>query len=293
MSYGRRSFGLGSFFIEKISFPKHPFGKNTVFLIQNMHNTVTKLNTQYTIILGAEGELGRAMAREVARKKCNLILVSTTSIDLQRFAIGLQLKEEVQVEAIKIDLGDQEAIQALTTRLREKYEIRRRKEGIELPEELAKEDFLTRFRGAALITWSLLPQMRNLPASYIQHIIPFPFKKEHFNAPLQQSVSKMYAFTKELDDELKHTGVSVSMVHPAPIKNIMEKIELTGRIFEEEILTLLPSIIAMKAVNGMLRGDRLIIPGFWNKVQFFMNRQATKWFRASEESIESSLQPSL
>ncbi len=102
----------------------HLLGKKAVYIIQHMDNTVTKLNTQYTIILGAEGELGRAMAREVARKKCNLILVSTTSIDLQRFAIGLQLKEEVQVEAIKLDLGNQEEIQALTDRLREKYEIR-------------------------------------------------------------------------------------------------------------------------------------------------------------------------
>jgi len=280
----------------------HLLGKKAVYIIQHMDNTVTKLNTQYTIILGAEGELGRAMAHEVARKKCNLILVSTTSIDLQRFAIGLQLKEEVQVEAIKLDLGDQEEIQALTDRLREKYEIRALINNITCDwsvaqnsgiTELAKEDFLTRFRGAALVTWSLLPQMRKLPASYIQHIIPFPFKKEHFSTPLQQSVSKMYAFTKELDDELKNTGVSVSMVHPAPIKNIMEKIELTGRVFEEEILTLMPAMIAMKAVNGMLRGDRLIIPGFWNKVQFFLNRHATTWFRASEESMESSLQPSL
>lgn len=267
-----------------------------------MLKTVSKLNSQYTIILGAEGELGRAMAREVARKGCNLILVSTTSIDLQRFAIGLQLKEEVQVEAIKQDMGNQEAIQALTTRLRNKYEIRALINNITCDwslaqnrciSELAKDDFLTRFRGAALVTWNLLPQMRTHPASYIQHIIPFPFKKEHFSVPLQQSVSKMYAFTKELEDELKDSGVSVSMVHPAPIKNVMETMEFTGRIFEEEILTLMPSIIAMKAVKGMLRGDRLIIPGFWNKVQFFLNRQANNWFRASEESIESSLQPSL
>jgi short-subunit dehydrogenase len=266
-----------------------------------MHNTTQKLNTQYTIILGAEGELGKALAREVARKGCNLILVSTTSIDLQRFAIGLQLKEEVQVEAIKLDLADQEAIQSLTTRIREKYEIRALINNITCDwsqannsciSELAKEDFLTRFRGAALVTWSLLPQMRKLPASYIQHIIPFPFKKEQFSTELQHSVSKMYAFSKELDDELKHSGVSVSMVHPAPIKNIMEKIEFTGRIFEEEILTLMPAIIAMKAVNGMLRGDRLIIPGFWNRVQFFLNRQANNWFRNVEENLESSLQPS-
>ncbi len=267
-----------------------------------MHNTVNKLNTQYTIILGAEGELGRAMAREVARKKCNLILVSTTSIDLQRFAIGLQLKEEVQVEALKLDLSDHEAIQSLTSRLRESYEIRAIINNITCDWsvaknrciiELAKDDFLTRFRGAALLTWNLLPQMRKLPASFVQHIIPFPFKKEHFSTPLQHSVSKMYAFTKELEDELKHTGVAVSMVHPAPIKNIMEKVEFTGRLFEEEILTLLPSMIAMKAVKGMLRGDRLIIPGFWNKIQFYLNRHATHWFRASEESMESSLQPSM
>ena len=267
-----------------------------------MQNTVPKLNTQYTIILGAEGELGKALAREVARKGCNLIIVSTSSIDLQRFAIGLQLKEEVQVEAIKLDLSDQDAIQAFTARLRKNYETRALINNITCDwsvahnlciSEVAKVDFLTRFRGAALVTWSLLPQMRKLPSSFIQHIIPFPFKKEHFSTSLQQSVSKMYAFTKELDDELKHSGVSVSMVHPAPIKNIMEKTELTGRIFEEELLTLLPSIIAMKAVNGMLRGDRLIIPGFWNKIQFFLNRQATKWFRASEESMGSSLQPSM
>jgi len=71
-----------------------------------MLNTEHKLNAQYTIILGAEGELGRAIAREIARKGCNLVLVSTTSIDLQRFAIGLQLKEDVQVDAVKLDLSN-------------------------------------------------------------------------------------------------------------------------------------------------------------------------------------------
>lgn len=267
-----------------------------------MFNTLSTLNSQYTIILGAEGELGRAMAREVARKGCNLILISTTAIDLQRFAIGLQLKEEVQVEAIKLDLSDQDKIQSFISKLRNNYEVRALINNITCDwsvsenkciSDLAKDDFLTRFRGAALVTWSLLPQMRKLPASYVQHIIPFPFKKEQFSTTLQHSVSKMYTFTKELDDELRHTGVSVSMVHPAPIKNIMEKMELTGRLFEEEILTLVPSIIAMKAVKGMLRGDRLIIPGFWNKILFYLNRHATQWFRASEEGMESSLQPSM
>ncbi len=103
----------------------------------------------------------------------------------------------------------------------------------------------------------------------------------------------MYAFAKELDEELKDTGVSVSMVHPAPIKSIMQKMENIGRIFEEDLQTLAPGFIAMKAVNGMLRGDHLIIPGLRNKIQFYLNRQATSWFRATEGSFDSGLQPSV
>ncbi|MEN8228444.1 MAG: SDR family NAD(P)-dependent oxidoreductase [Bacteroidota bacterium] len=266
-----------------------------------MLNTEEKLNAQYTIILGAEGELGRAMAREIAHKKCNLVLVSTTHIDLQRFAIGLQLKEDVQVDAIKLDMSDQEAIQAFTETIRDRYEVRALVNNITCDwsiaynkciSEFAREDFLTRFRGAALITWNLLPHMSRLSSSYIQHIIPFPFKKEQFSPDMQQSVSKMYAFARELDEELKHTPVSVSMVHPAPIKNIVPELELLDGI-TEEINALTPRLIAMKAVNGMLRGDRLIIPGFWNRIQFFLNRHATSWLRSAEESLGSSLQPSV
>ena len=260
------------------------------------------MNTPYTIILGAEGELGKALAREVARKGCNLIIISTTSFDLLRFAIGLQLKHDIQVNAIKLDLANQEEIHALTKRIRDQYEVRALINNItcdwssgenKCVAELDKDDFQTRFRGAALLTWSLLPQMRGLSSSFVQHIIPFPFRKEQFSTDLQHSVAKMYAFTKELEGVLKHTGVSVSMVHPAPIKNIMQKMENIGRIFEEDFQTLAPGFIAMKAVNGMLRGDRLIIPGLRNKIQFYLNRHATSWFRSVEESLDSGLQPSM
>ena len=260
------------------------------------------MNSQYTIILGAEGELGRAMAREVARKECNLILVSTTSIDLQRFAIGLQLKHDIQTIAVKLDLSNHEDIQSFTSSIRDQYEIRALINNItcdwSLSEnrcisELTREDFQTRLRGAALITRSLLPQMKAHPTSYIQHFIPFPFRKEQFSSELQQSVAKMYAFTRELEEELKHTGISVSKVHPAPIKNLIGQTEFPGRLFEEETRTMATSLIANKALKGMLRGDRLIIPGFRNKILFYLNRHSTSWFRSAEESFDQGLQPSL
>jgi short-subunit dehydrogenase len=259
------------------------------------------LNTDYTVILGAEGELGRALAREVARKGSNLVVVSTTSIDLQRFAIGLQLKEDVQVEAVKLNLGDKEAILRFTESVLKRFEVRALINNITCDwsiadnkciSEIAREDFITRFRGAALITMGLLPHMKKLSAAYIQHVIPFPFRKEQFSDEMQMSVSKMYAFAKELDEGLKDSGVSVSMVHPAPIRNLVSEFELLDGL-SEEINTLTPRLIAMKAVNGMLRGDRLIIPGFWNRIHFFLNRQATAWFRSAEGSFGSNLQPTV
>ena len=260
------------------------------------------MNSPYTIILGAEGELGRALAREVARKRCNLILVSTTAIDLQRFAIGLQLKHDIQVNAIKLDLSNQDEIHAFIKNTKDQYEIRALINNITCDwsrgenkciSELSKDDFQTRFRGSAMLTWSLLPQIKSLSSSFIQHIIPFPFRREQFNSDLQHSVAKMYAFTKELEEELKHSGVSVSMVHPAPIKSIVQQMENIGRIFEEDIQTLETSMIARNAINGMLKGDRLIIPGLRNRILFYLNRHATSWFRAVEESFDSGLQPSM
>ena len=255
------------------------------------------MDTNYTLILGAEGLLGKSLAREVARKKCNLILVSTTSLDLQRFAIELQLKEDVLVEAIKLDLANKESVLSFIESIRKGYEIRALINNItcdwSVPHnkcisEIAQEDFPTRFRGAALVTMGLLPDMKELSASYIQHIIPFPFKKDQFNTEMHLSVSKIYGFAKELEEELKDSGVSVSMVHPVPMKNLIQEFEVFDGL-AGEINSMATQLIATKAVNGMLRGDRLIIPGFRNKIRYYLSRQATSILRSSEASLGSFL----
>lgn len=257
-------------------------------------------NNGYTLILGAEGELGRALAREVARRGCNLVLVSTTNIDLQRFAIGLQLKEDVQVEARKVDLAAQENIHDLVDYLRSNFEIRAMINNVSCDwsvahqkciSEIAREDYLTRFRGAANITMGLLAQMKKLSVSYIQNVIPFPFRKDEYSEAMNASAGKMYSFAKELEEELKDSSISLSMLHPDPVLNPSPEFEVFGGL-SEEIRSITPRLVAIKAINGMLRGDRLIIPGFRNKVRYFISRQTQHWLRTSGEG-PGSLQPSL
>jgi len=266
-----------------------------------MNSPEMNADTQYTLILGAEGELGKALAREVARRGCNLIMVSTTNIDLQRFAIGLQLKEDVMVEALKVDLADQDTIHSFIEAMRSSYDIRAMINNVSCDwsvahnkciSEIAREDFLTRFRGAAQVTMGLLPQFKKLSVSYIQHVIPFPRHKEQFSDALQASVGKMYGFAKELEEELKHTVVYNSILHSNPVINVPSEYEVFDGL-SEEIRILTPRLVALKAIHGMLRGDRLIIPGFRNRVRYFLSRQAHTWLRSNEESLGSSLQPSI
>ena len=264
-----------------------------------MNRSGMNTDNAYTLILGSEGELGRALAREVARRGCNLVMVSTTNIDLQRFAIGLQLKEDVQVEAYKIDLAEQETIHDLVEHMRSRFQIRALINNVSCDwsvahkkciSEIACEDQLTRFRGAARVTMGLLPQMKKLSASYIQHVIPFPYRKAEISETLHASVGKMYGFAKELEEELKESSISLSMLHPNPVMNPSPEFEVFDGV-SEEIRSLTPRLVAIKAINGMLRGDRLIIPGFRNKVRYFLSRQAHSWLRSSEESL--GLQPSM
>lgn len=255
--------------------------------------------TPYTLILGAEGQLGKAMAREIARKGSNLILVSTTSVDLQRFAVRLQLKKDVLIEAVKLNLADREAIQHFTDTICTRYKIRALINNITCDwsvahnkyiSEIASNDFITRFRGAAQLTMGLIPHMKQHAASFIQHVIPFPFGKKALSPEMRYSVSRTYAFSRELERTLKETGISVSMVYPAPMGIMAPRFEISESTANASH-TLTPGIIATKAVSGMLRGDRLIIPGFRNRIRFFLKRVATSWLSAAEESVDKIPSP--
>jgi short-subunit dehydrogenase len=265
------------------------------------HSESMTADNQYTIILGAEGEMGRAMAREIARKGCHLLLVSTSKADLQRFAIGLQLKEEVTVDAVKLRLEERDEVLRFVERVKEQYEVRALINNItcdwsarndQCLNDMDREKFMARFQGMALIVTGLLPVLTRLSASYIQHIIPMPFRRDQLTPDLHYAIVKMVAYARGMEEELRNTPVSVSILHPAPIRTMIPRIseegELTG---QEHAMT--PATVAIKAVNGMLRGDRRIIPGFWNKVSYYLHGKATSWIRNSTVSFGSNLQPSV
>ncbi|MBN2697928.1 MAG: SDR family NAD(P)-dependent oxidoreductase [Bacteroidales bacterium] len=246
------------------------------------------MTNHYTVILGAEGKLGRALAREVAGRGCNLILISISKIDLQRFAIGLQLGKNVDVQAYKLNLGNRDDIMKLISDIKSHFKIRalinniicewsdEKKDCVCIPHEL---DYGKRFQSLAMITWLLLPELVRWPVAYIQNVVPVPYRTKESSPANSETISEMYAFSKELDEELKDTGVIVSVLHPTHVKTRQEFQLLDDPYVFNPMIAMVPRKIAEQAIRGMLAGERLIIPGFWNRLSFFLNRDTSFWFR--------------
>jgi len=73
------------------------------------------------------------------------------------------------------------------------------------------------------------------------------------------------------------------VLHPMPVRAVPE-----NPLYEDPynpMIAMIPRRIAEKAVNAMLAGDRLIIPGFRNKISFLLRRNRSIWFRLPPVSV--------
>lgn len=82
----------------------------------------------------------------------------------------------------------------------------------------------------------------------------------------------VYSFSRSLRLELKRTGITVSVLCPGGIdsnaKTIAINKELKG-LAKASILT--PTEVAREAIDKMLKGKALIIPGVINKLSYYVS----------------------
>ncbi|WP_460358708.1 SDR family NAD(P)-dependent oxidoreductase [Mycobacterium sp. ZZG] len=89
------------------------------------------------------------------------------------------------------------------------------------------------------------------------------------------------SYTEAMREELKGTGVTAAVVCPGPVRTGFG--EAAG-IPDEDAEKLLPSFlweqpeaVARAAVDGLVRGRRIIVPGAANRVAAALNRLAPRW----------------
>jgi short-subunit dehydrogenase len=124
----------------------------------------------------------------------------------------------------------------------------------------------------SLLTRLMIENLKRQPRAWIMNISsmaafsPMPFKTLY-----PASKAFVYYFSRGLAEELKDTRISVSVVHPGPM---MTNDEVSSRIRKHGFsgrICLLPAERIADFSNGeMLKGKKVIIPGFMNRINWIL-----------------------
>lgn len=232
----------------------------------------------YTLITGASEGFGKALAVECARRKMNLILAALPEPDLEHLAMFIRNNFNVKVHTFGTDLSNEQACHALHRQVKQKglqVNMLINNAGIGgtlLFREGSTEFFSRQIKlnvlATTILTHLFLEQLTQHKQSYILNISSlscffFLAKKSVYGS----TKAYLYHFSKSLGKELKPLGVSVSVLCPGgmltnPSVTIMTN---CGTWFTRNT-AMKPEDVAPIAIDGLLKGKEVIIPGKMNKL---------------------------
>lgn len=237
------------------------------------------------LITGASHGIGYELAKEFAQDGYDLVIIARHRPDLETAAEEIQRGYGVSVTPIVLDLSAEGKADELFREMKKKdirIDALVNNAGFGLFGEfsitdLEKEINMIHLNVIALteLTKLFLPSMlamklgRILNVSSIAGFMPGPFSAVYF-------ASKAYvlSFSESLAEELKGTGVHVSILCPGATRTGFE-IRSHGertKLFERDTMITSPQYVAKIAYEGLRKNKRIIIPGMMNKFQIFMLR---------------------
>ncbi len=231
----------------------------------------------YALITGASQGFGKELAGELARRKINLLLISLPGEGLESYCN--RLKQEFKIEAwhFETDLNTERSVYDIANWALGNFKVNMLinnagvggSRSFELASTESLESMIAiNIRAVTILTRLLLPELKTHKKSYILNVASMAsFSPIAFKTIYPASKSFVYSFSRGLHQELKDTGVSVSVIHPGPMKT---NAEVTSRIEKQSYIARLglisPKIAARIAINGLLQKQAQIVPGVYNKL---------------------------
>jgi len=235
----------------------------------------------FTLITGASSGLGREMAIECAAQGRNLILVALPGRNMDVLCRSLERQFGIRALFFERDLTSSDEIHELVHEILPKYRvnflINNAGTGGTLPFGESSTEYLNRIiqlniTALSLLTRLLLSELQRHEESWILNVSsmaafgPMPFKTVY-------PASKAFVahFSRSLGEELKETSVKVAVLHPGPIltnPDVVIRIIRQGANGRRGLLS--GRELARRAISGLEKGKRTIVPGFSNKLNRFL-----------------------
>ncbi|HEV2349535.1 MAG TPA: SDR family oxidoreductase [Terriglobia bacterium] len=237
-------------------------------------------NNKWVLITGASSGIGRALALEFAAHGFSVFLTARDEGSLRQVAGDCAQKFNVETKIHLADLSDSKAVDGLLQALSASpIEILVNNAGFGVVGEFALTNVETELKmlkvqlAATLkLTKAVLPQMIARKSGRILNIASvYSFAPVPFQSVYSACKAFMLSFSESQREELKGTGVSVTVICPGTTQSdfrvragIEEKEKPRGVTAES---------VARIAVRKTLRGKNLVVPGFANKLFVFFSRR--------------------
>jgi len=240
--------------------------------------------TRYAMITGASSGLGLALAEALARRGRNLILVARQRDPLESIAIELTQRFGVEVLFRACDLGEPLRLSGFLLELEESERhidllvncAGIRTYGPFLAQEWGDEQdlievnilALTRLCHALGNAMAVQGGGQILNVASLAAFAPGPWMSSY-------AASKAYVlhFSESLREELKRTGIKVSVLCPGPVRSPLRRIPR----LEKGQRCLSPEEVALYTVRALDKNRALIIPGRRNRWMAFTPRLLSRW----------------
>jgi uncharacterized protein len=247
-------------------------------------------NENFALVTGASRGLGRAFTIELARRKINILLVALPDDGLPELCMELRNNYQVKCDYFETDLTKNSNIDQMVNWVTLNYSvnilINNAGMGGSREFELAEKDYLDNMislniRALTLITHQLLPVLKSHKQSYILNVGSMAsFSPMGYKTIYPASKVFVLYFSRGLYQELKGTGVFVSVVHPGPMKTNKQVIKLINRLGAYGKIGLLtPEYVASKSIKLLFQHKPIIILGWLNHLSWLAMKAVPAWIR--------------
>lgn len=242
----------------------------------------------YALITGASKGIGRSIAKELAERKYNIILVARSSEELSTVAKELQTTYGVQVQYLAIDLSRTEAAAELydwCTKNQFTISILVNNAGYAVWGQfdelsLAEQNRMLQvnMETPVALCHHFMPMLKQQPVAYVLNVASTAAYQAVRTLTLYAaSKGFMLLFTRGMRLELRGTNVSVTCLSPGPVNtNFIDRANMQAIKATAEKYGMTPDAVAHIAVKGMFAKKPEIIPGALNAVSAFFTRLVPK-----------------
>lgn len=239
----------------------------------------------YALITGASKGIGRAIAKELASRKIDVLLVARTENLLAELAAEIKKTYQVQCSYLAADLSKEDAAREIyywCAKENFPVNILVNNAGYGLSGSFDSrpiDEHINMINAGMLSTIRLthlfLPQFKQQSKAYILNIgSSAAYQAVPYLSTYAAAKSFIVRFSRGLKYELRNSNVNVSVVNPGVTDtdfsvraNIPEKGLKTA-----EKIAMRPEQVAKIAVNSMFRARAEVVTGFITKVTvFFVN----------------------